>query len=575
MADDEVPVSDEVPVNDATAADGPGGGLGLRRKLLAGAGLAALIAVGVAAGVVVTGGDDGDGTGGGGTRPDRTSTGPAQGGTLRMATPGLQSLDPKDARHPAAVMVADLLFDTLVEYEPETFEPRPGLAASWEPDEGLSAFTFRLRRGATFHDGSPVTAADVKATLERIAAPGSVSDVRFLLEVIEGYEAFHVLQSAGELTGVQAVDARTLRVQLVEPFADFPAVMGNPALGIVPAAAGAEPGFADEPVGSGPLQFAGRRGDVVRLERNPDYEPDPTSLDAVEVTLVDDVDDGYALLRDGDVDLGPVSADRVDEAREAFGDEGMGHHLAVTLFGFNLRSPTFEDVRFRQAVLAAANPEAIVDIAYGGSVLPAHGVVPADLPGGVDDACGDRCDHSTGRARRLLAEAFPDGNVPTVVVDLDDDERERRVAAALQAGLEDAGIPVELRPHAIRDYGTFIASGRQELFRFGWIASFPAADNFLTPLFRSDQDSNLVGMASSAVDEVLRAARAEPDRSRRLELYRQAEQLVLDQYAVIPVAQFTNRWAATADVLGFSMTALGTFDVTEISLDRPAGGARR
>lgn len=532
-----------------------------RRSLTAAAAFVALVALGVAAALVVGERDD-EGAGGG----DR----PREGGTLRMGVVGVQSLDPAEARDPTEVMVADFLFDGLVGYDPVTLDAVPALAESWDVSADQRQFTFRLREGATFHDGSPILAADVKATLDRIARPGSTSDFRFHLDTVAGYEAWHAEGEGGGLAGVEAVDDRTVVVRLDQPFAQLPVVLGSPGFGVVPAAAAGAPGFADAPVGSGPFRFLAAAGDVVRLARFRAYRPRAAYLDQIELHRRESPQAAYDDLLDGGLDLAPVPADKVGDAERRFEDAGLRPRLAVLFYGLNLRSEKLADIRLRRAVVAAVDRARIVDLVYGEAATVVDAVVPAGAPGGVDDACGDRCAHDPGRARRLLAEAFPDGRVPEIAIDFDDDDVQRAIAGAIQADLEAVGVPTRMRPHDFVDYGPFVVSGEQELFRLGWIADYPHQDAFLYPLFVSELRDNLTGFSDAETDRLLRAARGDPGGG--VSLFRQAEQRILDQYVILPIAQFVSRWAAGPDVKGLVMTALGTVDGAGLYLTSAGGG---
>src|SRR5437764_3598460 len=129
----------------------------------------------------------------------KTSAAGSVGGVLQVGVVGLPSLDPADARDPKAVMVVDQLFDTLVR-DGGDLQPAPELARSFEANPAQTAFTFHLAPGARFDDGSPVTAADVKFTLERIARRGSDSPLAASLEAVTGFAAFHTTGAAAGLS---------------------------------------------------------------------------------------------------------------------------------------------------------------------------------------------------------------------------------------------------------------------------------------------------------------------------------------------------------------------------------------
>jgi len=532
----------------------------VRRTWLIGALGVVLIAGIVGAFVVVSNNDDGSG------RPDLGQ--PRKGGALRVAVVNLQTLDPARALEPSAVMVADQLFDTLVRYDGQSGGIEASVAGAWESSFDQRRFTFTIQDGLRFHDGTPLTAEDVKASIDRIAAPGSESQLRFQLETVDGYAAFHDERTAKDLSGVKVVAANKLSIELTQPFAQFPLVLANPGFGVVPSEKVGEIAFGEAPVGSGPLKFAGRNGDVISLIRVDEYLPQPTFLDGVDLHLMSDPNNAFDALKKGEVDLAPVPPDRVNEAAAEYGEPGFGPFAGVLFYGMNFEAPAFQDVRMRQAVIHAVDRERIVEVVYDGTVVLADGFVPTGVPEVADNACGARCAHDPGKARELVQAAFPGGNVPTVRIDFDEDSRQRAVASAIESDLKEVGIPTELRPHTLDDYRVFLVNDQPELFRLGWTADYLSADAFLFPLFVTDQENNLMNLSARDVDQKLRTARAERDPERRAELYRQIEQVVLDLAPVLPIAQFTNRWAAAADVGGFAMTPLGTFDVTDVFLAR-------
>jgi len=279
-----------------------------------------------------------------------------------------------------------------------------------------------------------------------------------------------------------------------------------------------------------------------------------------------DVHAAYAAFQAGLVDVPPVTTARADDAAKNFGRQGMTPYIGLVFYGMNLKSPDLADPRFRQAIALAIDRKEIVDNVYQGSVALATGLVADGVPRRDPNACGDRCRHDPDRARALIAEAFPTGNIPEVAIDHDDDPTQAAVAAVIKTNLDTVGIPAVLRPHPFADYGKFLVSGQQELFRLGWIADYPSPDGFLTPLFSSSSPDNLTGLASPEIDQTLASARSEADPAKRLALYLKAEQLVLDQYVVVPVAQLQSRMVASSRVKGFDLDPIGTFDRAVVSV---------
>jgi peptide/nickel transport system substrate-binding protein/oligopeptide transport system substrate-binding protein len=497
----------------------------------------------------------------------KTSAAGSVGGVLQVGVVGLPSLDPADARDPKAVMVVDQLFDTLVR-DGGDLQPAPGLARSFDANSEQTAFVFHLAPGAHFDDGTALTSTDVKFTLERIARKGSDSPLVAQLEGVTGFAAFHTAGTAPGLAGIETPDPATVVVRLDHPFSSFPAVLGHPGFGIVSKAAvdrlGA--GFKQAPVGSGPF----RRVDSgvpgrLSLRRATGHVPE-AKVDGIDFVDFKDVDAAYAAFQAGAVDVAPVPPARADDAAKNFGRRGMSPYIGLVFYGMNLKSPDLADPRFRQAITLAIDRKEIVDNVYQGSVGLATGLVADGVPRRDPNACGDRCRHDPDRARALIAEAFPTGNIPEVAIDHDDDPTQAAVAAVIKTNLDTVGIPTVLRPHPFADYGQFLVSGQQELFRLGWIADYPSPDGFLTPLFSSSSPDNLTGLASPEIDQTLASARSEADPAKRLALYLKAEQLVLDQYVVVPVAQLQSRMVASSRVKDFDLDPIGTFDGAVVSV---------
>ncbi len=499
---------------------------------------------------------------------DKGSAAIRPGGVLRVGVVGLHSLDPLDAREPVDVMVADQVFDTLVSYDPKTLEPKAGLAAAWEANPEQTVFSFRLAEAARFHDGTPVTAADVKFTLERIAAKSSDSPLLAQLDAVTGFAAYRDGSAPG-LAGIEAPAVKLVVVRLDRPVATFPAALGHPGFGIVPQAKVTELGtqFKDSPVGSGPFQVSAQSAGAIDLARaKRSGGPPAANLDGLRLVRFDTTDAAYQAFRSGAVDVAPVPPGHDPKELADRGRVEARPYLGVVFYAMNLKNPDLADGRLRQAISFAIDRQRIVDQVYKGEVDVASGLVAAGVPGRAADACGQGCVHDAGRARVLLGEAFPDGGIPEVAIDHDDDPTQTAVAASIKADLDQVGVPSVTRPHPFAEYPQFLVSGQAELFRLGWVADYPSPDGFLTPLFSSTSPENLTGLASPEVDAALAAARAEPDGARRQALYRDVEQKVLGQFVVVPVAQLEVRMAVAKGVQAFALNPLGSFDGATVGL---------
>ena len=493
---------------------------------------------------------------------------PQRGGVLRVGVATLGSLDPAQARSVDQMLVADQLFDSLTAFDPATSEATPALAVRWEASPDQRQWDFFLRPGAAFATGRPVTSADVKYTLERIAKPGSGSLGSDLLALVTGYSAFAVQATVPDLAGVTTPAPDVVHIALDQPWSVLPLVLSNPVFGVVPkeAVEAPAPVFADSPVGSGPFAMKGRTEAVVSLAA---VSGGRAFLEGIDFVQVPDVAAGYSDFADGELDVASVPPEQVDTAARRYGRDAFRPYLAELFYGFNLKSPKLADPRFREAIVRGIDRRSIVRAVYGSTVTPTEGVVVPGLAGSQEDACGERCKYDPTRAKALVAEVFAGATPPEVQLAYDEDEAQTAMAKAMQAGLAEIGIKLVLAPKSLKDYTDYAVSGQQELFRFGWIARYPSADDFLPPLFLTGSSNNLTGFSVPAIDEQLRAARADPDAARRAELFRAAERAVMETLPVIPVAQFHLHTVVSSRVRGLTLTSSGTFDGAAVWLARP------
>lgn len=511
------------------------------------------------------------------------TTGPRRGGTLRVGVTDVASLDPASvSAEPGAATVYGLFSETLVRAEPGTGEPAPGLAARWKADPKQTKFTFTLRRGARFSDGTPVRAADVKATLDRVAAKATASPVAHLLDVVVGYEEARKGSKPG-LAGITAPDPSTLVVALRLPLASFPSRLANPGLGIL--AASSLPKAKTAPVGSGPFRIEGRPevevgGRVVfrRSDRR-------AFLDRVVVRIYASAAAAEKAYTGGDLDVAPLVRDEAtpDSALTVpppspkvattttepppppSGDVVSAPFRAVGYYELNLKNRKFADARFRQAIIRALDERRVATSVYGGRVRAMGGLVPAGVPGGPSERCEGLCDHDPAAARKLVAKAFPGGKVPTVAIDFDESPTQRALARAAVSQLKAVGIPAVLRPHVPKDYANFLVNGKPELFRFGWVADTLTERAFLTPAFLSRAPEN-VARVGPAGDAAIDAAAKVATPSKRRELYGQAEKAILSQFAVKPLVQLQTRLITSPKVDGLRLDGFGAFDAAAVSL---------
>jgi ABC-type oligopeptide transport system substrate-binding subunit len=498
------------------------------------------------------------------TRDNKGSGKPKSGGVLRLGITADSSFDPAQARTVEQLLVADQLFDGLTAYDMKTHHTVPALAARWTVTEDQRQWDFFIKPGVTFSNGRPVTANDVKFTLDRVARKGSGSPGADLLEMVTGYGDTALKGTAPALAGVTAPAPDTVHISLDQAFSELPAVLSSPVFGIVPqeAVESAAPVFGKQPVTSGPFKFGSRVGTTIHLLR---AAPTSARLAGIDLRVYDGAGASYNAFAAGELDWSQVPPEQVSAASTRYGTAGFVPYAAELLYGINVRNPKFADVRFREAILRAIDRRALVKAVYDDIYKPLNQVVVAGIPEFAEGACGDLCTHDVTKAKELVAAVYP-GGAPEIFLDYDSGVIRDALAKAIQADLKEAGIPATLRPKEFDDYLNFEVSGQQELFLLGWIAAYPAAEAFLGPLFASGSRNNLIGFNVEAFDGALRAARAQADETSRVDLYREAERVALSQVPVIPILQYEVHSVIAKRVNALELSPTGTFDGSRVWL---------
>jgi peptide/nickel transport system substrate-binding protein/oligopeptide transport system substrate-binding protein len=488
---------------------------------------------------------------------------PVSGGVLRVSVRDLGSLDPAATTGRGGLLAIEQLFDSLTAIDPSTGRAIPAAAASWATSADGLTWTFTLGAG-TFHDGTPVTAADFKAAFDRIARKSTGSELAFQLESVRGFHAAKIAGTAQGLDGVQAVNDTTLKIVLDRPFAELPVFLAHPALGPLPKAMAANPALLQQqPIGNGPFKMAGpRTSDRVVLERFDAHAGRTAYLDRMEIDLQGDGAQAWRDFLAKRTDVAEVPTDALASGRGRAGTGGFTPYWAALYYGPNLRSPKFAKPEFRKAISLAIDRVRIADIVYGGTKEPATGMIPRGVTGYAADSCAD-CKKDTERARQLIQTAFG-GKPPEVIVDHLDDLTQEKLAKAIVEDLQAVGLRASLRSHKSKDYLAFLQSGQHELAEYGWLSEVPSPDGFLAQQLRTGSVNNHTGFADPTFDSLIDQARAASDETARIDAYRKAEARALEVMPLIPIVFFRNHVGVAGRVHGLRIDGAGLFDAASV-----------
>jgi oligopeptide transport system substrate-binding protein len=497
--------------------------------------------------------------------PDQTVFRPGA-DVLRVAIPEPATLDPMLVQDPGSVLIARQLYEGLTRWDPESQSVVPGAAESWEVQRGGRRFVFRLRPGMTFHDGSPVTAADFQFAFNRIARRASGSDLAYTLERVRGFIEVNQLGSAQSLEGLEARGPLTLVVTLDRPFVELPHVLTHPGLVPVPREAVDDlDTFVTSPVGNGPFEIAEpwAPGGEILLRSFDGYWSAPT-LDGIRFIPFADAAQSWLLFRQGELDVSEVPVGQIEEAAAEYGERGYRPLLNASYYGFNLTRSPLRDIRVRRAVGFAVDRARIANDIYKGTMVPPRGIVPAGTPGFEDDLCGTFCNYDPDRAAAIV-DRLP-ARKRRLALDFTRGRPHGRVARFVAEDLRAAGFEVRVRGFGFDHYLRRLRDGHQGVYRLGWIAEYPTPDVFLNSLFASESPDNHSGFSDDKVDRLLRRAHRTGDRDDRLEAYRRAERSLLRRAAIVPIGSFEIHWAIQPYVANLEFDVTGGFDALGVTL---------
>ncbi|MBL8055377.1 MAG: hypothetical protein JNK29_01700, partial [Anaerolineales bacterium] len=493
------------------------------------------------------------------------------------------SLDPAAAEDEASLLVVRHLYEGLTAFEPGTTRVRPALAESWTASAGGQLWTFKLRAGLTFSDGTPLTAEAARLNFERWRTRQAGGRYTFWRLMFGGF-AGQTDEAGAPLSLVAVVTATTpstLVLRLTRPDAALPNTLAMPAFGLVNPAAWETPGFgqAGAPsAGAGPFRRARWANGVVQVERNPAYWATPARPDGLLFkSIPDDVQrvlalqvgevDGLARLPATDYDL----AERWPSLRVEFDPP-----LEVLYLGFNQAHAPWGDVNCRLAVASAVDPARYARDFFPGDAQPATALQPPSVWGYAAPAASRPPDPAQARAlwEACLAQQTPPEAItlyvpPVPRAYLPDPAG---LGAALQADLAAAGISVTVQsPDWATAWLPDVQAGRADLFLLGWAGLNGDPDAYLCPLFcgaNAAFNSDPAGLPrppDEALAGLLREAQGALDPAERLALYAQAQTLIFEQVPALPLTYRSSAWAFRADLTGHVPSPIESV-FTELSL---------
>jgi peptide/nickel transport system substrate-binding protein len=475
------------------------------------------------------------------------------------------------------------VFETLVFLEPGTTNPVAGLAESWESNADGTEWTFTLRSGVTFHDGTPFNGEAVCANFDRwynFTGPLQNPSASYYWQVVfGGFAEFDPKSGAPEESlyqSCEAPDETTAVITLTKPSATFIPALAQQAFSIASPQAleqyDADAGTVDEegvfqpsgtfgtehPIGTGPFMFQSwTRGESLELVRYDDYWGEPAKLDSLIIRPIPDNAARLQALQTGEIQgydlVEPQDIPTLEDSGLQVLDRPA---FNVAYVGINQSKPPMDQLEVRQALAYGLNRQEVVDSFYAGRGVVAKEFMPPEVIGYADDVT--EYEYDPEKAKQLLTDAGLELPVEIEFWYPSDVSRPympdpKRNFEAFKASLEESGFKVTPKTAPWSpDYLGAVDEGNTQVYLLGWTGDYGDADNFIGTFFQIPQKAwGTTDHPNQEVMDLLNQGEAETDEAAREEIYMNANRAIMDWLPGVPYAHSEPALGFAANVTGY------------------------
>jgi ABC-type transport system substrate-binding protein len=467
-----------------------------------------------------------------------------------------RSLDPALSTDVPTGEVVSLLFDNLTQFDADA-QLKPGLARAWEVSSAGRVYTFHLRPNATFHNGRPIRATDVRASMLRALAPGTTGGRSWPLYPIQGARAYAAGQRKA-VDGISLPDDSTVVLTLEEPLNVFPKLLAMPVAAIVPTPTPAD--FDQRPIGSGPWTFVSwSHDDAIVLAKNESYWGGSPQSDTLRIRIIPE-----PLTQAAEYEAGHLSVVEVPigETRrwEQIHPQELQRRPVIREYyvAINTTRGPLRDARVRRALNHAVDVPTLLSTLFMGRGVRAAGSLPPGIAG--YDSTRTPYPYDPAAAKRLLKDAgYPDG----FAVKLWRTQRAElaRLAQSIQQNLAEVGVRAEIVERDASSAREAVRHGEADLFLTDWWADYPDPENFNYPLFHSRNKGpggNYAFLDNTTLDSMIVRARATTDEAEKVRLAREIDIRVFELAPWIFLWFPVDVWAMQPEVQGWQVPLVFT-----------------
>ena len=541
----------------------------ISRRTFVGGALATAAAIALAGGAQGAQADEG------------AADGAVSGGTFNFYINNPVSIDPYNVQEDQGMQVCKCLFDALTTYDYATQQLVGKAASSWEANDDATEFTFHLVEGATFHNGDPVTAASFAYAWNRLVSPNTNPDnpsaVSYHLSMVDGYDDVLAGTEGAELN-IECPDDYTLVVHLNMSYADFPYVVSHLATAPIPESAASDlSAFTRAPVGNGAFQMQGEwmDGQYIQVVRNENYIGSKAYVDGVNFMIISDPDTAFTEFEGGNLDYAQIPSGRISAVSQQYGESAdgytgnpgqqalLGEELSTYYLVCNNTDATLGNIHVRKAISYAINRQAICDVVFEGTRVPADGIVPPGI-NGYEAGSWEASQYDVDKANEELAAAKEELGTDSIsiVLSCNSDGGHEDIMQLVQADLSAIGVTATIETTEWAAYLDMLQNLQYQIGRLGWVADYPILDNFIYPNFYTGVGDNRSGYSNPDVDAAIDAARSTVDDAERLAALKEVNRQIGEDFPVIPLMFYRHNYVVSGRVNNFYLDPMKLSDMT-------------
>jgi oligopeptide transport system substrate-binding protein len=493
------------------------------------------------------------------------------GGVLNLYSVDPSTLDPAISGDSTSAEYILQIFSGLLHLD-DKLKIAGDIAKTWEISPDGLTYTFHLRQNVKFQDGRPLNAEDFKFSWERAANPDTKSqtalaylgDIIGIKDILSG--------KTRDASGIKVLDKFTLQVTIDSPKSYLLYKLTYPTAFVVDKSnISSGTSWWHKPNGTGPFKLKQwTENKSLTLERNDSFYGEIAKISQINYQFY--TGNPVDLFEKGAIDVTGVSTAYIDEVNDVNGqyykELSISPAFSFYYIGFNCSVPPFDDVSIRKAFNLAIDKDKIISLVFKNMVQKAEGILPPGFPGYNQNLTG--LDYNPIEAQQLIKSSKYGDISKLPPLSLTTSGYGGGISSTLQALVyewkQNLGIDVQIRQLEPDYYFYNLQAEKDQMFEMGWNADYPHPQDFIDILFSTGANNNYGQYSNIDADTLIDQANLEPDFEKSILLYQQAEQIIVNDAACIPLTFDKNYLLVKPHVKGYIVNPLGFVSLDKVSL---------